>query len=48
MKIFVARPRAIKKLDKSVEEKLANVIEKEFTLLVGDTPEVDKLTQQYM
>jgi len=38
----------VKKLDKCIEEKLANVIKNNFTLLVGDATGVDKLTQQFM
>lgn len=48
MKIFIAGPRAVKKLDKYVEEKLDNIIKNEFTLLIGDAAGVDKLVQQYV
>ncbi len=48
MKIFVSGPRAVKSLDKCVEERLDNIIKNKFTLLVGDAIGADKLTQQYM
>lgn len=47
MKIFVAGPRAIVNLDKSVEERLHSIYEKNFTVLVGDASGVDKAVQKY-
>lgn len=47
MKVFIAGPRAITKLDKPVEERLFNIYEKNFTVLVGDASGVDKSIQQY-
>lgn len=48
MKIFVAGPRVVKKLDTNIEKKLMNIIEKNYTLLVGDATGVDKLIQEFM
>lgn len=48
MKIFVAGPRAIRKFDENIEEKMANIIKRNLTLLVGDAAGVDKLIQQFM
>lgn len=47
MKVFIAGPRAITTLDKSVEERLFNIYEQKFTVLVGDASGVDKSIQQY-
>jgi len=47
MKVFIAGPRAITTLDKSVEERLFNIYEQKFTVLVGDAGGVDKSIQQY-
>lgn len=48
MKVFAAGPRAVKKLDINIEKKLMNIIEKNYTLLVGDATGVDKLVQEFM
>lgn len=48
MKIFVAGPRSIKKLDKPVKIKLENIIKEKHTVLVGDAFGIDKLTQQFL
>jgi len=47
LKIFVAGPRAIVNLDKSVEERLFNIYKKKFTILVGDANGVDRAVQKY-
>ncbi len=47
MKVFIAGPRAITKLNKTVEERLFNIYEKKITVLVGDANGVDKSIQQY-
>ncbi|GAB1475526.1 hypothetical protein MASR2M70_03580 [Bacillota bacterium] len=48
MKIFIAGPRSIKKLDKVAQLKLENIIKENHTVLVGDAIGVDKLTQQFL
>lgn len=48
MKIFVAGPRSIKKLDKPAKMKLESIINENHTVLVGDALGVDKLTQQFL
>lgn len=47
MKVFVAGPRALKSLTKSVEERLSNIIENNITVLIGDANGVDKIAQQF-
>lgn len=48
VKIFIAGPRSLRKLDGSVKIKLGNIINKNYTVLVGDAVGVDKLTQQFL
>lgn len=48
MKVFIAGPRTIRKLDSMVEERLCNIMQKEIDILVGDADGVDKLVQQYL
>ena len=45
--IFIAGPRAIKKLDTKVLLKLKNLQEKNFIINVGDASGVDKLIQGF-
>lgn len=47
MKVFIAGPRAISKLNKRVEERLYNIYNKQLTVVVGDANGVDKAIQQY-
>ena len=47
MKVFIAGPRAITKLDKPVEERLLNIYQKNITVIVGDANGIDKSIQQY-
>jgi len=47
MKVFIAGPRAIRKLDVRVEEKLGNICHKNYTVLVGDADGVDSAVQRY-
>ena len=47
MKIFIGGPRAISKLNNSVEEKLNGMIIKGHTILVGDANGIDRAVQQY-
>ncbi|GBU22594.1 hypothetical protein R80B4_02504 [Fibrobacteres bacterium R8-0-B4] len=47
MKIFIAGPRAISKLDDAVKNRLYRIYERGYTVLVGDANGVDKAVQQY-
>ena len=47
MKVFIAGPRAIKTLNKSVKERLSNILENNFTIFVGDANGIDKQIQQF-
>jgi hypothetical protein len=45
--IFIAGPRAIKTIDKKVDEGLKKIIKRKFTVLVGDANGMDKAIQQF-
>ena len=47
MKVFIAGPRAVSKLDNFVEERLYNIYNNNFTVLVGDASGVDKSIQNF-
>ncbi|MDD3200197.1 MAG: hypothetical protein PHV71_08105 [Eubacteriales bacterium] len=47
MRVFIAGPRAVSKLNKSVEDRLFNIYNNNFTVLVGDANGVDKLIQNF-
>lgn len=47
MNVFVAGPRAVSRLNKDVLERLRNVINNNFTILVGDANGVDKQIQSF-
>ncbi len=47
MRVFIAGPRAVSKLNKSVEDRLLNIYNNNFTVLVGDANGVDKLIQNF-
>ena len=47
MKIFIAGPRAISKLDEAVKNRLYGIYKHNYTVLVGDANGVDKAVQQY-
>ena len=47
MKIFIAGPRAISKLNSKVTKRIDNIIENNFTILVGDANGIDKAIQKY-
>jgi hypothetical protein len=47
MKIFISGPRAISNLNKSVQERLYGIYEKNYAVLVGDANGVDKEVQNY-
>lgn len=47
MKVFIAGPRAISKLNKRVEERLHNIYSSQMTVIVGDANGIDKAIQEY-
>lgn len=47
MKVFVAGPRAVSILNNEVKERLNNIINNDFTILVGDCSGIDKQIQHY-
>lgn len=47
MNVFIAGPRALKTLHKSVKERLSNILENNFTIFVGDANGIDKQIQQF-
>lgn len=47
MYVFVAGPRAVKTLNKDVKERLNNIINNNFTIVVGDANGIDKQIQIY-
>ncbi|ODA41611.1 hypothetical protein [Desulfosporosinus sp. BG] len=47
MKVFIAGPRAISKLNKRVEERLNNIYSRQMNVIVGDAAGVDKAVQDY-
>ncbi|MCB8814768.1 hypothetical protein [Desulfosporosinus shakirovi] len=47
MKVFIAGPRAISKLNKRVEERLHNIYSTQMNVIVGDATGVDKAVQEY-
>lgn len=48
MKVFISGSISIKKLPKYAIEKLDSIIEKNFTVLIGDAKGIDSLTQKYL
>ena len=47
MKIFIAGPRAVTNLDRPFEKRLNGIVNKNYAILVGDAPGVDKAVQSY-
>lgn len=47
MKVFVAGPRAVSSLNKSITDVLSRIIEKQLIVLLGDAAGVDRLVQKY-
>lgn len=47
MKVFIAGPRKVARLDKRIKERLNNIKRNNFTVLVGDANGVDKAVQSY-
>ena len=47
MKVFIAGPRAISKLNSEALKRIDNIINEQFTILVGDAAGVDKAVQNH-
>ena len=47
MNIFIAGPRAINKLNKSVIHRIKNIIDNNYNIIVGDANGVDKAVQNF-
>ncbi|RYL94425.1 hypothetical protein [Sporolactobacillus sp. THM19-2] len=47
MKVFVAGPRAISKLNSNIVSRLKNLIDRNFMVLVGDANGIDKAVQNF-
>lgn len=48
MKIFISGSGQIKKLNNIIHDRLDNIIEKKYAILIGDCYGVDTLVQQYL
>ncbi len=48
MKIFIAGPRAITRLNQTIATRLNSIISENYTVLVGDANGVDKAIQKYL
>ena len=48
MKIFIAGPRAINALDKNIINKIDNICEKNYEIVVGDADGIDSSVQEYL
>ena len=47
-KVFIAGSRHLSRLNKDVKHRIDNILEKGFTVIVGDANGVDKAVQQYL
>jgi len=47
MKVFIAGPRAISKLNSETLKRIDNIINNQFTILIGDATGVDKAVQNH-
>lgn len=47
MKVFIAGPRAITKLNNMIEERLKNIYTSNISVLVGDAAGIDKVVQEF-
>jgi hypothetical protein len=47
-KVFIGGSRRLSRLDKDVKSRLDNIIEKRFTVVVGDANGADKAVQRYL
>lgn len=48
LKVFIAGPRAIQELDEKIKEKLENICEKNYEVLVGDADGIDSSVQKFL
>jgi hypothetical protein len=46
--VFISGSRNIKKLDEKVQERIANIVNKGFHILIGDANGADKAVQEYL
>ena len=47
-KVFIGGSRKISKLDKAIKDRIDNIIQNEYTVLIGDTNGADKSVQHYL
>lgn len=47
MKVFIAGPRAISRLNSEARKRIDNIIDGGYTILIGDANGIDKAVQQY-
>ena len=47
MKVFIAGPRAISVINNEVKDRLKNIIQNQFTIIVGDANGIDKQIQEF-
>jgi hypothetical protein len=47
-KVFVAGSRSLSRLNKDVKSRIDNIVDKGFTIMVGDANGVDKAVQRYL
>ncbi len=47
-KVFIAGSRRLARLSKEVKKRIDNIVEKGFTVVVGDANGADKAVQQYL
>lgn len=47
MRVFIAGPRAVTKLNEDIKQRLYSIYDKKITVLIGDANGVDKAVQQY-
>lgn len=48
MNIFIAGPREIRNLDENIIEKLNNILNKNYNILIGDAKGIDSNVQQFL
>lgn len=48
MKVFVAGPRTIKKLDENICDKIKNICLKKYEILIGDAEGIDSTVQKFL
>ena len=47
IKVFIGGSRSIRRLDANIEERLANIMQKRYLVLIGDADGIDSLVQEY-